>query len=345
LYGGAGVYNNAAGIGYSQLENPSLKWEQTSTWNLGTDFGFFNSRINGSIELYLKKTEDLLLNQPLQQTTGFSSIATNIGALENKGIEVTLGADIFRPKRTGDFGWNVNFTFAYNKQEVTELYGGYKVLPSDVTIRVGEPVGVLFTQKFAGVSPATGRPMWYDSLGNLTYQVLAKDRVVIGPTRLSPYTGGFRSAFRYKGVTLDIFFQGEYGRWATDGQISFLYENTGRINLLQDIYDHRWTTPGQVTHVPRFNVNATESKGSGPQSGNRMWFKADYIRLKNVLISYDLPAKWVTKAKLTNARIYLQATNLLTYSDYFSYDIEFVNTSTGIIPQTKNVTAGIQIGF
>ncbi|HET9747493.1 MAG TPA: TonB-dependent receptor [Chitinophagaceae bacterium] len=345
LYGGAGVYNNAAGIGYSQLENPSLKWEQTSTWNIGTDFGFLNSRINGSIELYLKKTEDLLLNQPLQQTTGFSSIATNIGKLRNRGIEVTIGADIFKPKSAGEFGWNVNLTFAYNEQEVMELYGGFKILPSNTSIRVGEPVGVLFSQRFAGVSPATGRPMWYDSLGNLTYQVLAKDRVVIGPTLLSPYTGGFRSTFRYKGVTLDVFLQGEYGRWATDGQINFLYENTGRINLLQDIYDHRWTTPGQITHVPRFNVNSSEPKGSGPQSGNRMWFKADYIRLKNILLSYDIPAKWVTKAKLTNARIYLQATNLLTYSDYFSYDIEFVNTSTGIIPQTKNVTAGIQIGF
>jgi TonB-dependent starch-binding outer membrane protein SusC len=219
------------------------------------------------------------------------------------------------------------------------------VLPSNVSIRVGEPVGVLFTQRFAGVSPATGRPMWYDSLGNLTYQVLAKDRVVLGPTLLSPYTGGLRSAFKYKGVTLDIFFQGEYGRWATDGQINFLYENTGRINLLQDIYDNRWTTPGQITHVPRFNVNATEAKGSGPQSGNRMWFKADYIRLKNVLLSYDLPVKLISKAKLTNARIYVQATNLITFSDWFSYDIEFVNTATGIIPQTKNVTAGIQIGF
>jgi TonB-linked SusC/RagA family outer membrane protein len=345
LYSGAGVYNNSAGIGFSQLENPSLKWEQTTTANLGVDFGFLNSRINGSIELYDKKTEDLLLNQPVQQTTGFTSIATNIGGLHNKGVEVTIGADIFKAKKAGDFSWKVDLTFAYNKQEVTELYGGYEVLPSNTSIRIGQPVGVLFTQKYAGVSPATGRPMWYDSLGNLTYSVLAKDRVVIGPTLLSPYNGGVRSMFRYKGVTLDIFFQGEYGRWATDGQISFLYENIARINELQDVYDKRWTTPGQVTSVARFNANGTESKGSAAQSGDRMWFKADYIRLKSVVLSYELPAKWVSKAKLTNARIYLQGTNLLTISDWYSYDIEFVNTSTGIIPQTKNITAGIQLGF
>ncbi len=345
LYGGGGVYNGGAAIAYSQLENPDLKWEQTTSTNIGVDFSFLNSRINGSLELYDKKTSDILLNQPLQSSTGFASIATNIGKLRNRGIELTLGADIFKAKNTGGFNWNVNFTFAYNDQEVTELYGGYKVLPSNVGIRVGQPVGVLFTQKYAGVSPATGRPMWYDTLGNLTYQVQAKDRVIIGPTALSPFTGGFRTAWRYKGVTLDVFFQGEYGRWATDGQIGFLFENIARINELQYIYDNRWTTPGQITSVARFNANGTESKGSGAQSGNRMWFKADYIRMKNVLLSYDLPAKLLAKAKITNARLYLQATNLVTFSDWYSYDIEFVNTATGIIPQTKNVTVGIQLGF
>ncbi len=345
LYGGGGVYNNAAGIAYTQLENPNLKWEQTSTVNIGVDFGFFRHRINGSLELYNKKTEDILLNQPLQQTTGFTSISTNIGKMRNRGIELTLSSDVIKAKRTGDFNWNVSLTFAYNDQEITELYGGYKVLPSDVSIRVGEPVGVLFTQRYAGVNPATGRPMWYDSLGNLTYQVLAKDRVVLGPTLESPYVGGFRSVFKYRGVMLDVFLQGEYGRLATDGQVNFLFENLARLNELQYIYDNRWTTPGQITSIPRFNANGAESKGSGALSGNRQWFKADYIRLKNVMLSYDLPGKWLSKVKISNARVYVQATNLATISDWFSYDIEFVGTATGIIPQTKNVTFGVQLGF
>ena len=345
LYGGGGVYNTAPAITYTQLENPSLRWEATTTENLGFDFGLFNSRINGSIELYNKRTKDILLDQPLQQTTGFQSIATNIGKMRNRGIEVTLGADIFKAKSIGDFNWNVNLTFAYNDQEVTELYGGLKILPSNNSIQVGQPVGVLFTQRYAGVNPATGRPMWYDSLGNLTYQVLAKDRVLLGPTQLSPYTGGFRSTFRFKGFVLDAFFQGEYGRWATDGQVNFLFENIARINELQYIYDNRWTTPGQITSIPRFHVNGAESKGSGAQSGNRMWFKADYIRLKNVLLSYDIPATVISRAKLASARFYIQGTNLWTISDWFSYDIEFVNTATGIIPQTRNVTVGLQLGF
>lgn len=345
LFGGGGNYNGSAGIAYTQLANPDLKWEATTIANVGVDFGFWNNRVNGTIEVYDKQTEDVLLNLPLQTTTGFTSITSNIGATQNRGIELTLSVDPLKAKRAGDFNWNVNFIFGYNKQEVKELYGGYKILPSDPSIRLGEPIGVLFTQEYAGVNPATGRPMWYDTLGNLTYQVQARDRKILGPTQLAPYQGGLRNTFTYKGFTLDGFFSYEYGRWASDGQINFLFENIARINLLHYIYENRWTTPGQITNVPRMNVNGAESKGSGAQSGNRTWFKADYIRLRNVTVSYDVPLSILSRFKITNARFYVQGTNLWTYSDWFSYDIEFVGTATGIIPQTKNVTVGLQLGF
>uniref|UniRef100_UPI002B41762F hypothetical protein n=1 Tax=Pseudomonas aeruginosa TaxID=287 RepID=UPI002B41762F len=86
--------------------------------------------------------------------------------------------------KQGDFNWNTRFTFAYNKNEVKELYGGVNILPGDNSVQVGQPLGVLYTQQFAGVNPATGRSMWYDSSGNLTYQVTAKDRRIIGPQNL-----------------------------------------------------------------------------------------------------------------------------------------------------------------
>ncbi|MGQ0739338.1 MAG: SusC/RagA family TonB-linked outer membrane protein [Bacteroidota bacterium] len=344
LFGGGGVYNGGAGIAYTQLANPNLKWESTTISNLGIDFGFWNNRITGTIEAYNKKTSDVLLTLPLQSTTGFTGIASNIGKTQNKGVELTLNFTPFRAKSKGDFEWELGFVFAYNKQEVKELYDGLKILPSNNAIQVGQPVNFLFTQKYGGVNPATGRPLWYDSLGNITYQVLAKDRVILGPTLLAPYNGGLTSTFRYKGFTLDAAFNYEYGRWSSDGQINFLREATGRINMLKEIYVNRWTTPGQLTHVPRFNL-ATESKSSGPASGNRTFFKADYVRLRNVTLSYEVKPAWLTKAKLNSARVYLQGTNLITYSDWFSYDIEFVNTATGIIPQTKNITVGVQIGF
>jgi TonB-dependent starch-binding outer membrane protein SusC len=345
LYGGAGVYNGSGAIAFNQLANEKLKWESTTLLNFGLDFAFFDNRINGSIEWYNKNTSDLLLTQPLQSSTGFTGITTNIGKNQNRGVELTIGADIIKGRRQEDLTWNVNFVMGYNKAKVTELYGGLKILPSNNSIQVGQPVGVLFTQKFAGVNAATGRPMWYDTLGNITYQVQARDRVLLGPTALPEYQGGLRNTFSWKGFTLDVFFQYEYGRYANDGQVNFLFENIARINAVQYVYDNRWTAPGQVTSIPRFNINGTESKSSGAQSGNRMWFKADYVRLKNLTVSYDLTPNITKTLRLNSARFYVQATNLYTFSDWFSYDIEFVGTATGIIPQSKNFTVGLQVGF
>jgi hypothetical protein len=345
LYGGGGIYNGGAGISYSQLANPVLKWERNITTNLGLDFGFFENRITGSLEVYNKESRDVLFSQPIQSSTGFSSITSNVGRLSNKGIELTLGADIIKAKQPGALNWNAAFTFAYNKNEVKELYGGLKILPGDNSVQVGQPLGVLFTQKFAGVNPATGRPMWYDSLGNLTNQVLAKDRQIIGPQNTPLYQGGLRNAITYKNFTFDFFFQYEYGRYTSDGQANFLIENIARINVLKEAFDKRWTIPGQITYFPRYLTTSAESKGSGAQSGDRTFFKADYVRLKNVSLSYDLPATKLKKAGFSSMRFYLQGTNLWTESDWFSYDIEFVGTATGIVPQTKNYTVGIQLGF
>ncbi len=344
LFGGGGIYNGGAGIAYTQLANPNLKWETTTLSNVGLDLGLFDGRANVTLEVYNKQTKDVLINLPLQSTTGFTSIAYNIGKVENKGIELELKGDIIQANNNGGFNWNANFNFAFNAQKVKALYGGNQVLPGNVNIRVGEPAGVAFTQKYAGVNPATGRAMWLDTFGNLTYLVQPRDRVVIGPTALAPYYGGLSNTFTYKGLSLNVLFNYEYGRYTTDGQVNFLRESSGRINFLTDIYQNRWTTPGQLTSVPRMNL-ATEAKSSGSATGTRTFFKADYIRLRNLELAYNLPAEAISRFKLSSARFYVQGTNLWTYSDWFSYDVEFVGVSTGIIPQTRNVTVGVQVGF
>lgn len=344
LYQVNGVYNNATGISYSQLPNPNLKWEKNQTTNFGIDFGFFDNRITGSVELYQKLTKDLLLTRPVQWTTGFTGYTENVGSIENKGIELTLGGEVLRPRTPGGLSWNVNFVFAYNDNSIKSLYGGLQELPGDPSTRVGKRLGSIFTQKYAGVNPANGRPMWYDTLGNLTYQVLARDRVYIGDVQ-PEYSGGLTNTFTFKGFTLDVFFQYEYGRLLQDQQVNFLIENISRLNAVQDVYDKRWTTPGQLTSFPRQNSVGTESKGSGALSGSRTWFKGDYIRLKNLTISYDVPSRISNRLKLTSTRLYVQATNIWTLSDWYGYDVEFSGAGVGIIPQSKNVTVGLQLGF
>jgi TonB-linked SusC/RagA family outer membrane protein len=344
LFGGGGLYNGNAGIAYTQLANPNLRFEKTALTNLGLDMGLLKNRLRFVFEVYDKITSDVLLDLPLQSSTGFTSLSFNVGKTQNRGVEVSLDAEVIKSPRPDGFNFSMNFNFAYNQQRVKELFGGNQVLPGNVGIRVGQPINVLFTQRYAGVNAATGRPLFYDTLGNITQQVVARDRVVLGPTLLAPYYGGFSPTFTFKGFTLDALFNYEYGRYTSDGQINFLREASGRINFLTDIFDNRFTTPGQLTSVPRQNL-VTEAKSSGNFSGNRVFFKADYIRLRNVELAYSFPSALLTKAKLNSARFYVQGTNLYTYSDAFSYDVEFVGTSTGIIPQTKNITVGLQIGF
>lgn len=344
LYGAASPYSGQPGISFSQLANPELRWEKNRTTNLGIDFAFFDNRVFGALEAYDKITADLLLSQPLQLTTGFGSITRNVGQIQNRGIELTLGVQPVKSLKPGGFNWTSTFIFTYNNNRVKKLYDGLQQLPGNPSTSVNRSLGSVFTQQYAGVNAATGRPMWLDTLGNVTYQPQLRDRVYIGDTQ-PDFWGGWTNNFTYKGFTLDVFFQYEYGRMADDGQVNFMIENQARLNAFTDLYDNRWTTPGQITWYPRMVSAGAESKGSSALSGSRTLFKADYIRLKNVTLSYDINSDVLKKLKLSAARFYLQGTNLWTMSDWYSYDIEFVGSATGIVPQSRNITAGIQIGF
>ena len=355
LYGSASPYNGSAGITFNQLSNPELRWERNQSLNLGVDFGFFKNRINGAVEFYNKLTTDLLLSQPVQYTSGFTSITRNVGEIENRGIELSLTVQPIKSKLADGFNWTSTFIFTHNKNSVKKLYVDpttgldLQELPGDPGTRVGRELGSVFTNRYAGVNPATGRPMWYDIKGNPIYTVQNQDRVYIGDQQPN-YFGGFTNTFTYKGFTLDIFFNYEYGRWAQDGQINFMIENIARFNGVLDVWNDRWTKPGQVTSFPRMRSTGAEPKGSAAGSGSRTWFKADYIRLKNVTLSYDIMPDITRRLKLNSARFYLTGTNLWTYSDWFSYDIEFFGAvngvqGTGIIPQARAVTFGIQLGF
>jgi TonB-dependent starch-binding outer membrane protein SusC len=344
LYGSGAVYGGVAGISPTQFENPELRWEKNVTTNLGLDYGWFNDRITGTFEVYNRLSQDLLIPQPVSWTTGYGSFTSNIGELRNRGVEVELRT--VNLQTASGLNWTTSFNYAYNQNRVMKLYGGLDELPGDNSIRVGYPVGTIFTQRYAGVNPATGRPMFYDKDDNITYIPVNDDRKVIGDTQ-PRFFGGLNNTFAFKGFELDFLFQYEYGRMASDGQLNFLTENGNRsFNTLREFYDNRWTEPGQITSVPRPYDTGVETRGVNHVSGSdRVWNKVDYIRLKNIQFAYNVPAALTQRAKLASARIYVQGTNLFTYDDYRGYDPEFFGSATGIIPQSKNYTVGVQIGL
>eukprot|EP00388_Colpodella_angusta_P039538 GDKK01047618.1.p1 GENE.GDKK01047618.1~~GDKK01047618.1.p1 ORF type:complete len:1010 (-),score=41.22 GDKK01047618.1:1618-4647(-) len=342
LYGRSGTYLGQTGIAPSGLPNPALKWEKTTTTDLGIDFGFFKDRLFGSLGVFDKTNSDLLLAQPLISTTGFGSVTSNVGTIQNRGIEVELNS--VNVSTASGFKWTTNFNYTYIKNKIKKLYGGLTQLPSDPATRVGWDLGAVFNYRYAGVNPQNGRPAFLDINNNITYSPTAADRVYVGST-LPKHTGGLSNTFSFKGIDLDFLFQYQYGRMQIDGQESFLTENGLRtFNTLREVYERRWTTPGQITDMPRpYNGVAEPTSVIGLNS--RLLKKTDYIRLKQINLGYNLPKSLLSKMNIASVKIYAQGTNLFTYDDWGGYDPEFYGASTGITPVSKNYTFGIQVGF
>ena len=350
LYGGGGNYSGRAGILPSSLANLGLGWETNNTLNLGFDFGFFENRVTGSIDAFDRRTKDLLLSQPILWTNGFSGISNNVGELQNRGLEFELSTVNIDK---GGFRWNTSFNITKIDNQILSLYSGLKFLPANPGIAVGQPVGrsgegAIFSAEYAGVNPATGRPMWYDIKRNITYLPLAADRIYYGSS-LGTVFGGLNNNFSYKGFELTTFFTYEYGGIGSDGQYGFLRENGTRLalNALQDVVDRTWKTPGQITDIPRdvTTNGANEIRGNSRNSGTAALLKYDFIRLSQLTLAYSFKPSLVSRIGLSRARIYMQGVNLWTYTDYPGYDPEFTGAGTGQIPLTKSYTLGVQIGF
>ena len=236
---------------------------------------------------------------------------------------------------------------------MVKLYDDLQFLPANPGIAIGQPVGrdgggANFVAEYAGVNPATGRPMWFDINRNITYLPLAADRIYYG-SNLATTFGGLNNTFSYKGFELTAFFVYEYGSLFTDGQYGFLRENGTRLALngLSIVNDRKWTAPGQVTDIPRdLKTNAgNETRGAGRNSGSAALLKGDFVRLSQLTVAYNFNPTLVSRIGLSRARVYLQGLNLWTYTDYPGYDPEFTGAGTGQVPLTKNYTIGVQIGF
>ena len=341
LYGAGRIYGNNGAINPSQLGNPNLRWETREEHNLGLDVSFFNNRVTINADAYRRENFDLLLSRSLYTTTGFSSITQNLGAIENKGLELMLSVRPF----VGKFKWSSSFNIAFQKNQVLRLYDGLQQLPGDNSIQVGQPLGSQFVALWAGVNPATGRSMWYDINGNITYNPTAADRRIIGNIYPSHF-GGWTNNFSWKGFSLDVFFQYEYGRVRQDGQLTQLMRMGGAtVNTWKDGYDQRWQKPGDITWVPRPVNGMAEFNSVGWASGSRYLYKTDYIRLKQVTLGYDVPTRVTKKLGLEGVRAYAQGLNLWTYTEWLGYDPEFTGDNFGIIPQSKNITFGLQVKF
>jgi TonB-linked SusC/RagA family outer membrane protein len=359
LYSKSGDYvtNGSLSSGVvNTLGNADLQWEQSKTTDIAVEFSLFKNRITGSAGVYRKLTTSALTPVNLPLTSGFTSVNQNTGKIRNQGYEVQLSSinlDL------GGFRWTTDANISYNQNRITEIptatlgANGEYLLGGDFTYTLNRPINQFYTYRSAGVNPADGRAMWYDGNGNITYTLVAsRDRVYVGD-RNPRYTGGFGNTFSYKGVTLNGFFQFNYGNTVLNSDRPFFERSGSTVDRNQTTDNlRRWTTPGQITDIPKpyfggtiLNIGGI-THNSQYATSDRFYEDGSYIRLKSVVLSYDLPKSLLSKAKLRSVRVYLQGTNLLTITKYRGIDPETLLTGDfGQYPQYKNLSAGINVGF
>lgn len=341
LVGSGADYMGSAGIAPISQGNEKLSWEQLWTSNIAFHFGFFN-RINADVELYYKKTTNMLMSVPQSYVNnGFGSRWDNVGAMINTGAEASLSFDVLR---INDFVWNINANASYNYNEITELYNGldeYEMSGTSTKLRVGHPVGEFYINRFAGVNPSNGDALWLDKDGNITNEFREEDKVYVGKNFNAPWQGGFGTTLAYKGVSLSANFSWVADRWMFNND-RFFEESNGlysAYNQSKRLLYNRWKNPGDIADIPRYGVT--------PQMDSRFLEDASFMRLKNLMLSYDFPAEMLKKSHcITRARIYLQAQNLFTWTKFSGLDPE----STGNIyqaqyPMSRQFSCGVDITF
>jgi TonB-linked SusC/RagA family outer membrane protein len=372
--------------GYTRTNraNPDLKWETTTQYNVGLDLGLWKDRVNIVLDAYSKKTSDLLVDIPLEITSGFGSELRNAGEVSNKGIEIGLNANIIQQK---NFDWTVSANLAKNINKITGLGGLSQFTPefsmdngtatlSDVDpllVKVGEPLGSFYgyvfngvVQKDEGSSIPIPIPSWYepgqtvqpgdpkfvnqndekDIDGNDVINDL--DKVILGNAQ-PKFTYGFSSSLAYKRVDLFFAFQGTYGNKLYNGLQHKLEATSVYYNAAGSLRD-RWTESNPSNTVPRAVNTPFLTVDS------RYVEDASYLRLKNITLGYTLPIK-VNKAPDFKLRLFASVQNLLTITGYKGFDPEasyyggdetnglYQGIDFGAYPSAKTYSLGVNLSF
>ena len=347
-YAFSNPYNNAPGSSPSAVGNPELTWELNKPFNIGIDVGILKNRIAITAEYYKRTSEDLLLNVTLSRTSGFTTATQNIGAMENKGVEITLNAIPYHNK---DFSWNVNFNFAHNVNKVTSLPEGKDFPALPFQRRVGYDVQSFFLKEYAGANPANGEPLWYVDRSTkgwlLTNDISVAQRTIVGSA--SPkYFGGLTNSFSYRGFEIEAMFYYNYGNLLQDPWSGYVVGsgNGGGWNKVARQLE-AWQKPGDQTMIARYVYNGNRNFHD---NGSAFWLsKGDFIRLRNIQIGYNFSRSLLSKMKLGSLFFYIRGTNVWTWvrDKNLGFDPE-----QGITSQTnlevyvpKTITAGLNISF
>jgi TonB-linked SusC/RagA family outer membrane protein len=329
------------------LPNPNLRWERTSTINVGLDFGFFKNRITGSVEVYRANTTDLLLPRALPAVSGVVSILQNVGATRNSGIEVGMTTVNVERK---NFRWSTDYVFTRNKEEFVSLAAGPV---SDVGNRwfIGQPLGVYYNYqnngiwqtseadaaKVYGAKPGEIKVVDQDGNGILN----ANDFVILGSNR-PKWSGSINNVFTYKAFELSFLVYARVGQTLATGYSPGL---GGRYPGLAVDY---WTPTNPSNENPRPAIGQDAAKNNGGYP----FVSGSFVRVRNISLTYTVPPAISTKLRANNLAIYVNAVNPFLFTKFRGLDPEAsdIGSTSGELAQarnlgTKSLIVGLRLGF
>lgn len=353
-------------VGYApdRIANNDLGWESTSQFDAGVDFGFFNNRLNLTVDYYHKKTSDLLLDVSIPFTSGYSTSLQNYGTVVNKGVEIAVNSQNFINK----FKWETSFNISFNRNKVTDLGGtSSSYITTTATnwyatyiIQEGKPLGSFYGTVYEGVlqkgeeatkgsltNNQTAKPgdrIYKDINGDGKF-TNAEDRTIIGDAQ-PDFTFGLTNNFSYKNFDLSIFINGSVGNDIINIPRELLSLFNGQYNSIGKALD-RWTEDNPSRTISRAKTDpATVFSSEFVEDGS-------YVRLKNITLGYTFPSRWVKALGISGIRLYASASNLWTITHYTGYDPEVTSadnaltagTDFGAYPSAKTYNFGIQVKF
>jgi TonB-linked SusC/RagA family outer membrane protein len=358
--GGTFVSGSSINVGTSpsRIANPDLKWESTIQTDLGIDATILKKRLDITFDYFVKNTQDMLINLPLPRATGYSSILSNIGSMQNTGVELLINAHIINKR---NFQWDASFNIAAIKNKVIDLgsiknilTGNASNIGNTVIITEGKPAFSYYGYEVIGIfqnedqvanssqpNSKPGFPIYRDV--NKDKQITAADQEIIGDP-YPDFTYGLQNTLVYKRFSLSFFFQGQQGSEVLNGNIlESMYPSNVRRNMLTATVSDRWTIDNPNAKWP----SGTQPTSYGGGKVNTLALQdASYLRLKYAQLSYNIPLK--SKKYISAVNVYIGGQNIFTISDYIGYDPEantFGNSSARVDLNTYPLARTWSLGF
>jgi len=331
-------------IGPTQNDNPNLKWERTSTLNAGIDFGLFNDRISGSIDVYNKKTSDLIAPYTVSTTLyPYNVMTANVGEMSNKGIEFAINAIAVKTK---DFSWTTALNLSHNKNEITSIsndifkagqfytanFGGrgQSGINGFQVIKEGLPLGSFYTLRYAGKN-ADGVSMFYDNDGNAATSNTGFDKFAVTGSAQPELLYGWNNTFRYKQFDFNFFLRGVYGNKILNATLA---------DMNAPIYAHQ-------TNIPLMTLNEAMKDNTAQFVSDRYLESGSYLRLDNATLGYSFHIKGTR-----SLRVYASGNNLFIITKYNGVDpeINMAGQTPGIdnrnfYPKTRSFLLGLNFNL